>query len=77
MSFPDSLSIERTTDSVVLVLGNERFLLQARTQMIDILKNYVLKSWKIKEDVLSLNYEQTFNHNKTNLDVLHNTSGVS
>jgi hypothetical protein len=75
---PESfVGIEIDPDSIKLIFdGNEKLPVQVKPQMIDILKDYRLKSWKVSEDFLSLNYEETHLHSKPDLDVLRNTSRI-
>ena len=74
---PESfVGVEIEPESIKLVFDNEKFSVQVKPQMIDILANYRLKSWKVSEDYLSLNYEERHLHNKPDLDVLRNTPRI-
>ncbi len=75
--FPDLFSIERSSDKVSLTIDNETYILQSKPQFIDILRNYVLKSWKITGDILSLYYEQSKSNRMPVMDVLCNPIGIS
>lgn len=79
MREPESLlKIEVNINSIILVFdGGERLPIVTKPKMIDILKTYVLKSWKISEDILSLNYEEQPIHiDEPNADVLCCTSKI-
>ena len=74
---PESfVGVEIEPESIKLVFDNEKFSVQVKPQMIDILANYRLKSWKVSEDYLSLNYEERHLHSKPDLDVLRNTPRI-
>ena len=75
---PESfVGVEIEPESIKLVFdGNEKLPVQVKPQMIDILSHYRLKSWKLSEDYLSLNYEERHLHNKSDLDVLRNTTRI-
>ncbi len=77
MREPESLlKIEVNINSIILVFdGGERFPIVTKPQMIDILKGYTLKSWKVFDDLLSLNYEEQAVHiDEPSTNVLCSTS---
>lgn len=77
MREPESLlKIEVNINSIILVFdGGERFPIVTKPQMIDILRGYVFKSWKVSGDLLSLNYEEQAVHiDEPSTNVLHSTS---
>lgn len=74
---PDSLlKIKVNVNSIILVFdGGERLPIVTKPQMIDILSRYVLRSWKVSGDLLSLNYEERQIHiDEPSTDVLCRTS---
>jgi hypothetical protein len=74
---PESfVGVEIEPESIKLVFDSEKLSVQVKPQMIDILTHYRLKSWKVSEDYLSLNYEERHLHSKPDLDVLRNTSRI-